>query len=487
MKDFSDYLEATGEVGTVEQVLPSICYVVGLPTCRPYEVVMFESGEIGQVISMNPQYVEVLLLSKASIKGGTRVTRTDRKMEVMVSDAILGRVVDPLGKTIIGSPMPRTKAEPRLLFTTPGGIGGRRNVSEPLETGVGIVDLTVPLGRGQRELVIGDRKSGKTLFLQQAVLTQALKGGICIYASIAKRWSDTQTTLSFFKKFGVEKKVVTVVAGPADTPGLIFLAPYTALTYAEYFRDKGQDVLLVLDDMTTHAKYYREITLSARRFPGRGSYPGDIFYVHSRILERAGKFAKGSISCLPVAETTFRDFSGYIQTNLMSMTDGHIFFDGDLFARGRRPAINTFLSVTRVGLQTQTNLVREINRELSKFLVIYEKLSQYMHFGSELSQDTKRTLSVGERITSFFEQSGDAIIPLNVNILLLGGVWAGLWRNTEIPQMKKEMYQRIDLYIRDSRYRGAVDKFIEATETFSELIFNLKEDNTILFGKAGAR
>jgi F0F1-type ATP synthase alpha subunit len=169
------------------------------------------------------------------------------------------------------------------------------------------------------------------------------------------------------------------------------------------------------------------------------------------------------------------------------MTDGHIFFDGDLFARGRRPAINTFLSVTRVGLQTQTNLVREINRELSKFLVIYEKLSQYMHFGSELSQDTKRTLSVGERITSFFEQSGDAIIPLNVNILLLGGVWAGLWRNTEIPQMKKEMYQRIDLYIRDSRYRGAVDKFIEATETFSELIFNLKEDNTILFGKAGAR
>src|SRR3990172_7955076 len=202
MKDFSEYLETTGEVGTVEEVLPCIVYVAGLPTCRPYEVVMFESGEIGQVISMNPQYVEVLLLSKASIKGGTRVTRTDRKMEVGVSDNILGRVVDPLGKTIIGSPMPRVKTEPRPLFTTPGGIGERKNVSEPLETGVCIVDLTVPLGKGQRELVIGDRKSGKTLFLQQAVLTQALKGNICIYACIGKRWFDVQKTAQYFRSYG---------------------------------------------------------------------------------------------------------------------------------------------------------------------------------------------------------------------------------------------------------------------------------------------
>jgi F0F1-type ATP synthase alpha subunit len=170
----------------------------------------------------------------------------------------------------------------------------------------------------------------------------------------------------------------------------------------------------------------------------------------------------------------------------MSMTDGHIFFDGDLFARGKRPAVNTFLSVTRVGLQTQTNLVREINRELSKFLVVYEKLRQYMHFGSELSQETKRTLSVGERIESFFEQTGDAIIPLNINILLLGGIWAGLWRQAEIPQMKKEMYQKIDLYIKESGYRTQVDKFIESVETFSELIFKLKEDSGILFGKGRA-
>jgi F-type H+-transporting ATPase subunit alpha len=289
--------------------------------------------------------------------------------------------------------------------------------------------------------------------------------------------------LAFFKKFGVDKRLIMVVAGPADTPGLIFLAPYTALTYAEYFRDKGYDVVLVLDDMTTHAKYYREITLSARRFPGRGSYPGDIFYVHSRILERAGNFSKGSISCLPVAETSFRDYSGYIQTNLMSMTDGHIFFDGDLFARGRRPAINSSLSVTRVGLQTQTNLVREINRELSKFLVGYEKMKQYMHFGSELSAETKRTLSVGERVTAFFEQSANTIIPLNINILLLGGIWAGIYRDKEIVQMKKEMYQKIDLYIRNASYRRSVDKLISATETFTDLIFNLKEDQSLITGK----
>ncbi len=483
MNDFSEYLEKTREVGTVEEVLASIVYVKGLPTCRPYEVVMFESGEIGQVISLTPEYVEVLLLSAAPIMGGTRVTRTDKKMEVVVSDSILGKVVDPLGKSLIGSLPGRAKAEKMPMFTTPVGIGSRKNVSEPLETGVSIVDLAIPLGKGQRELVIGDRKSGKTQFLQQVVVTQALKGAICIYASIAKRWSDTQKTLAFFKKFQVEGKVVMVVAGPADTPGLIFLAPYTALTYAEYFRDKGHDVLLILDDLTAHAKYYREITLSARRFPGRSSYPGDIFFVHSRLLERAGKFTRGSISCLPVAETTFRDFSGYIQTNLMSMTDGHIFFDGDLFARGRRPAVNSFLSVTRVGLQTQTNLVREINRELSKFLVVYEKMRQYMHFGSELSQGTRETLFLGERITSFFEQSEENIIPLNINVLLLGGIWAGLWRDTEIGQMKKEMYQKIDIYNKDASYRRMVNKIITDTETFAELIFNLKEDSSILMGK----
>jgi len=483
MKDFPEYLEKTGEVGFVEKVLPSLVYVKGLPTCRPYEMILFETGQLGQVIALTPQYVEVLLLSRDPVKGGTRVTRTGRNLELSVSEGILGTVLDPLGKPVFGESNLKRKGEMRPMFTTPIGIGARKSINEPLETGVSIVDLAITLGKGQRELVIGDRKSGKTVFLQQVVLAQALKGTVCIYTSIAKRWFDTQKTLAFFKKYGIEKRVLTVVAGPADPPGLIFLAPYTAITYAEFFRDQGKDVLLVLDDLTTHAKYYREITLSARRFPGRSSYPGDIFFVHSRILERAGNFGKGSISCFPVAETTFRDLSGYIQTNLMSMTDGHIFFDGDLFIRGKRPAINTFLSVTRVGLQTQTSLVREINRELSKFLVRYEKMRQYIHFGSELSQETKRTLSVGERISEFFDQPGDTIIPLNINILLLGSIWAGLWRDKEVAEMKKQMYQRIDMYIKNSPYRSRVDQIIKATETFSQLIFNLKEDESILFGK----
>ena len=487
MKDFQSYLEESQEIGFVEQVVHALIYASGLPKVRPFEVVVFERGQVGQVISLSEDLAEILLLSTSAVKVGDKVCRTQTPLTVGVGEALLGASVDALCNPFSGR-IPRGSLSPRPLVTTPLGIGYRKNVDRPFETGVTIVDLAVPLGKGQRELVIGDRKSGKTPFLQQVILTQARQGTICVYTAIAKRWFDTQNTIAFFKKNGVDKNIVTVVSGPAGAPGLVFLTPYTAITIAEYFRDQGKDVLVVLDDMTAHAKYYREITLSARRFPGRSAYPGDIFFVQSRILERAGNFIKGSITCLPVAETVFRDFSGYIQTNLMSMTDGHIFFDGEYFNQGRRPAINAFLSVTRVGLQAQSPIVRDINRELSRFMVYYDEMQQFMHFGSELSLETRRTLSLGDRIVACVDQGPEIIIPMNASAILFAALWAGFWREVEIPTMKFEMQNLVAKYIKDSDYRAKINSLIEHSKDLADLVSKLKNnEGLILEGSGGEK
>jgi len=480
MKDLKYYLDKASEIGFVEEVVHSVVYASGLPKVRPYELVVFEGGQVGQTISLKEDLVEILLLSKSDVKVGEKVARTETYLTVGVGEELLGKTVDALGNPI-NCKISKTSLSPRQLVTTPVGIGYRKNIDTPFETGVTIVDLAIPLGKGQRQLIIGDRKSGKTLFLQQVVLTQALKGTVCIYASIAKRWFDTLKTIEFFKSYGIEKNVITVVSGPAEVPGLVFMTPYTAMTIAEYFRDQGRDVLVVLDDMTAHAKYYREISLVARRFPGRSAYPGDIFFVHSRVLERAGNFLKGSITCLPVAETVFRDFSGYIQTNLMSMTDGHIFFDGDLFNQGRRPAVNEFLSVTRVGLQAQTPLVRDLDRELSRFMVYFDKLRQYMHFGSELSQETRKAISLGERIVAFFDQAPDVIIPVNISIIILAALWAGFWKEVDHKVMKAEIQNFMGKYLKDQNYRTKIINLIESSKTLTELTSILKGNENIVF------
>ncbi|MCL5970228.1 MAG: F0F1 ATP synthase subunit alpha, partial [Patescibacteria group bacterium] len=239
------------------------------------------------------------------------------------------------------------------------------------------------------------------------------------------------------------KNIIIVASSPEDPSSIIHLTPYTAMTIAEYFRDLGRDTLIVLDDLSTHAKFYREISLIAKRFPGRNSYPGDIFHTHSKLLERAGNFVheKGevSITCLPVVETTQGDLSGYIQTNIMSMTDGHIFFDSDLFSKGRRPAINPFLSVTRVGHQAQSQLRREINRELISFLTLFEKVQNYVHFGAELSESIKTTLSTGEQIMNLFDQPLYRTNPPNFQVFLFCTLWTGFWSQKSLSEMRQDI------------------------------------------------
>ena len=482
MKDFNYYLDQIGEIGFVEQSVHSLVYVSGLPEAHPNEVVIFESGDIGQIISMGRVSIEVLVFSNTQVLVGSKVVRTGEFLKIGVGTDLLGRMISPLG-----IPLDKNSAitglTQRPIDVTPPKIIERKNVEKPLLTGVTLVDLIAPLSKGQRQLIIGDRKTGKTEFLLQTIITQAKLGAVCIYAVIGQKQVDIKKLSEFFVSEGISQNTLIVASSSSDPAGLIFLTPYAAMTIAEFWKDKGMDVLLVLDDMTSHARNYREISLLARRFPGRSSYPGDIFYVHAKLIERAGNFNKGSITCLPVAESILGDLSGYIQTNLMSMTDGHIFFDIDLYSQGKRPAVNPFLSVTRVGHQTQTPLQRDVSRELSSFLVSYERMKQFMHFGAEVGETAKNILSLGSRIDLFFNQSGAKTIEINSSILIMAGLWAGIWSETKLEDLKGEIEQITLSYATDDNFKKSVDALIEKSKTFSEIITTLRRDSQIIVSR----
>src|SRR6266404_2010833 len=308
MLKFEDYLEKIGEVGVVEEVIYSIAYVNGLPNLKPNEIVVFEKGELGLTLSLSKDKAEILILSHSKIKAGEKVARTNSPLTINISEEFMGNVIDPLGKSFDGKKF--MEGVNRNLDITPPSLAARAIIKYPIETGVPLVDLIVPIGTGQRQLIIGDRKTGKTHFFIKTIVNQVKAGNICIYASIGKKIVEIKDILETLKKHGVHKNVIVVASSASEAPGLIFLTPYTAMTIAEYYKDQGKNVLVILDDLTNHALYYRQISLLAGRFPGRNSYPGDIFYIHSKILERAGNFKKGSITCFPVAESVMGDLSG---------------------------------------------------------------------------------------------------------------------------------------------------------------------------------
>jgi len=483
MNEFDKYLNEIGEVGYVEEVVSSVVVVSGLPTAKPSELVLFETGAKGHVMSIGPESVEILLFSDSNIAVGQKVARTNKLLEIELGDHLLGSAIDFLGHPIRGGAIQKGKSGVvKEVDSEPVSILERKEITKPFETGVTIVDLVVPLAKGQRELVIGDRNTGKTLFLKQILENQAKKGTVCIYAGIAKKRSAMKRFLEFVKEKNISENTILVLSGASDPSGNIFLTPYTAMTIAEYFRDQGRDTLVILDDLASHAQFYREISLLARRFPGRNSYPGDIFYVHAKLLERAGSFKKASITCLPVCETIMGDLSGYIQTNLMSMTDGHIFFDIDRFEQGKLPAINPFLSVTRVGLQAQSALFRDIDRALGSYLVYLEKIRQYMHFGAELSENVKKTLAMGERLDVFFSQTPDQIIPTTVNAFLVGALWGGFWRGEEPIKIRKKMDLIISVYRTNEAYAKKVNEIIAKSNNLKELSNNIRLRDELILG-----
>ena len=424
MESYSYYLDKIGEFGTVTEVKHHIAVVNGLPYAKPREVVVLESEVKGQIFSINRETSEILLFSKEGVRVGSKVARTGEVMEVAVGDELLGRIISPFGRPLVGVLGYTEPQERRKIEIEPSDISSRVRIQRPLLTGVSIVDLAVPLGCGQRELVIGDRKTGKSFFLLNAIKSQVRLGAVAIYCAIARKKSDIKVIGDYLENEGLMANSIIVASSYDDPPSLVFIAPFTAMSIAEYFRDKGRDVVLILDDMTTHAKYYRELSLLSRRFPGRDSYPGDMFYIQAKLLERAGNFThpekkEVSITCLPVAETIGEDLD-YISTNLMSMTDGHIFFDSGLYYKGRRPAINVSTSVSRVGRQTQGQLQKDINARVSVLLAEYEKLQNLSHFGAELTETVRQTIDVGDKIYSFFEQDYSDLVPQEVQVVLMG-------------------------------------------------------------------
>lgn len=478
--DFDTFLNSTGEIGYVKRISSSIIFCDGLPGVKLNEIVVFENGELGQVFSTGQNMVEIITLSKGNIKVGTKAARSGQTLKISITDQMFGNIYSPSDLINFED---KDGRERRTIETEPPGINVRKSIDRPFETGVTIVDLMTPLGMGQRELVIGDRKTNKTQFILQCVLTQAAKGTVCIYAAIGKKRTDVIQFEKMIKDSHLESKVISIASYPDDPSGIVYLTPYIAMTIAEYFKDKGHDVFVALDDLTAHAKYYREISLLAGRFPGRNSYPGDIFYLHLRLLERSGNFLVqggknktlvASITCMPVAEMVMGDFSGYIQTNLMAMTDGHLYFDRDYFNQGKRPPVNPFLSVTRVGRQAQSPLLREISRKLTSFLVSYEKMKEFMHFGAELSESSQKMLMMGDKINIIFDQASVAQRPYFLSVLMLSAIWAGYWQEKDANTLRLEIKKLIKLYSQNTDFRKQAETMIQNSASFEYLIDSMK-------------
>ncbi len=440
---FNQYLKKTNEYGVVTQVSHPIVFLEGLPSVKSHEVILFETGQKAEVFAINRGKIEARTFSHEPIKVGVKATRTGELLSLPVGPELMGHLIDPLGDPLDPTVQYTRPKEMRDLESKPVGISGRYKLATPLETGVALVDLMVPLGRGQRELIIGDRKTGKTSLLLSAIKKQVDEGLIAIYAAIAKKKSDIKKIQEFFEQEGIMDKIIIVATSSYDSPSLIYQTPYAAMAIAEYFKEQGKHSLVILDDLSTHAKFYRELSLLARRFPGRDSYPGDIFYAHSRLLERAGNFkhpqvTEVSITCLPVIEIVEGDFTGYVATNVMGITDGHIYLDSNMYFQGMRPAVNIPLSVTRVGRQTLDKLTREVNKNLTAFLSEYDRLLNLSHFGQELTEDVKKKLAIGEIVYKFFNQPYQETIPRKIQLIILSLILQAVINSKEMLDKVKK-------------------------------------------------
>lgn len=481
MSTFNQFLKKTGEYGTVLQVNHPIVFIEGLPHVKTHEVIMFESGQKGEVFTINRGKIEARVFSHEPIRVGTKVTRTDELLSIPVGKELLGQTINPLGEPLDPSKTFTRPKETRELDATPGGISTRAKITNHLVTGISLIDMLIPLGRGQRELIIGDRKTGKTSLLMTTIKNQVSDLVVPIYAAIAKKKSDIKKLQEFFVQEGIADKIIIVATSSYDSPSLIYETPYAAMAIAEYFRDQGIHSLLILDDLSTHAKFYRELSLLARRFPGRDSYPGDIFYIHSKLLERGGNFKHPkvgdvSITCLPVIEIVEGDLTGYVSTNVMGITDGHIYLDSNIYYQGLRPAVNIPLSVTRVGRQTLNKLTREVNKSLTSFLSQYEKMQNLSHFGQELTDDVKQNLRIGDLIYKFFNQPYQVTVPLISQLIILSMIMQNIIENKEVlDKVKKEL---ININKRDEKRQKVLYELSMANDmkTFNDTVLKNKDN-----------
>jgi F-type H+-transporting ATPase subunit alpha len=411
------------EIGKVISISDGIATISGLFNCKSMELLSFENGLKGIALNLEVDSVGAVVLGDyKSISEGDEVKRTNQVLSVPVSDEILGRVVNPLAEAIDGKSA-FTGGEPQLLEKISPGVIERESVSVPLQTGIKVIDALIPIGRGQRQLILGDRQTGKTTIAIDTIINQKGKGVKCIYVAVGQKQSKVMQLVQLLEKAGAMEYTTVVLAGASDAPPFLYLAPYTGVTIAEYFMNKGDDVLVVYDDLSKHAAAYREMSLLLRRPPGREAYPGDVFYLHSRLLERSCRLNKenggGSITALPIIETQAGDVSTYVPTNVISITDGQIFLESGLFNKGVRPAINIGLSVSRVGGAAQQKSVKKNAGKLKLSLAQYRELESFSQFGSDLDESTKRQLERGKRAVEILKQEPFKPVRVAVQATLL--------------------------------------------------------------------
>ena len=417
------YQTQQDEIGYVIQVGDGIAKVHGLDKCKSNELLRFENGSFGMALNLEESCVSVVMLgTDVGIREGGLVKRTGRVVSVPVGEALIGRVVDALGQPIDGKG-PIDSKELRPIERNAPGIIERKSVSVPLQTGIKAIDSMIPIGRGQRELIIGDRQTGKTVIATDTILNQKGKNVICIYVAIGQKRSTVAQLVDTLARGGAMDYTIVVSATASELAPLQYIAPYSGCTMGEYFMDQGKDVLIVYDDLSKHAVAYRALSLLIRRPPGREAYPGDVFYLHSRLLERAARVAPeyggGSMTALPIIETQAGDVSAYIPTNVISITDGQIYLESELFHSGIRPAINPGISVSRVGGSAQIKAMKKVAGTLKLTYSQYRELQSFAQFGSDLDADTKTRLAQGERVVEVLKQdrSSPLDVALQVSIL----------------------------------------------------------------------
>ena len=411
------------ETGKVISVADGVANVYGLKNVMAGEMVEFENGEKGMALILEESSVGIVILGKTDgIKEGSSVKRLAKLLRVPVGDALIGRVVNSLGEPI-DAKGPIEASETRFVEEKAKGIMARKSVHEPLQTGIKAIDALVPIGRGQRELIIGDRQTGKTTVAIDTIINQKGQDVICIYVAIGQKQSTVAQVVKKLEEYGAMEYTIVVNAGASDAAALQYLAPYAGVTMGEYFRDNSRHALIIYDDLSKHAVAYREMSLILRRPPGREAYPGDVFYLHSRLLERASKLndklGAGSLTALPIIETQAGDVSAYIPTNVISITDGQIFLESDLFNSGIRPAINVGLSVSRVGGAAQIKATKQVSGTLRLDLAQYRELQAFAQFASDLDESSRKQLERGQRMVEVLKQPPYSPLAVEKQVVII--------------------------------------------------------------------
>ena len=450
IKYYENAIEQT-ETGTVTMVGDGIARAAGLDNCMAGELVQFESGTYGMAQNLEENSVSIVLLGDdEGIKEGSTIKRTGKVVSVPVGEGMIGRVVNALGQPIDGKG-PIEAADYRAIESPAPGILDRQPVKQPLQTGIKAIDSMIPIGRGQRELIIGDRQTGKTVIATDTIINQKGKDVLCIYVAIGQKRSTVATLVENLEKNGAMAYTTVVCATASELSPLQYIAPYAGCAMGEYFMNKGRHVLIIYDDLSKHAVAYRALSLLIRRPPGREAYPGDVFYLHSRLLERAAKLSDakggGSLTALPIIETQAGDVSAYIPTNVISITDGQIFLETELFHAGIRPAVNPGISVSRVGGNAQIKAMKKVAGTLKLIYSQYRELQGFAQFGSDLDADTKARLAQGERIVEVLKQDRNSPVAVEKQVAILYATIHGYLKEvavSDIAEYEQRLYDYLD-------------------------------------------